>query len=86
MANNVFQLKRTSVPGRVPSNGQLQVGELAVNLADKSLFTKDGSNTVFTLAVQPVDSVSNTSITVPAAANSVKTAYEAAIAFSIALG
>lgn len=46
MAGNKIQLKRTSVVGRVPTTGDLDVGELAINLADKRLFTKDGSSNV----------------------------------------
>ena len=46
MAGNKIQLKRTSVPGRLPSNTDIDVGELAINFADNRLFTKDGSNAV----------------------------------------
>lgn len=46
MASNKIQLKRTSVSGRVPTGGQLDVGELAINLVDNRLFTKDGSSNV----------------------------------------
>lgn len=127
MAGNKIQLKRTSVTSRVPSNTDIDVGELAINLADNRLFTKNGSNAVIdvhgqslntTAAVQfanvtannvlattitgnlawtyitnvpyanstangvvtLIDSVSNTSATIAAAANSVKTAYDAATA------
>lgn len=83
---NVIKIKRSSVSGQSPSNNQLEVAELAINLADKKMYTKDGSNSVFTLAAHPIDSVANTSTDVPASANSVKTAYDTAIAFSIALG
>ena len=126
MAGNKIQLKRTSVPGRLPSNTDIDVGELAINLVDNRLFTKNGSNTIVdvhgqslnttssvqfanvvannisatTLAgnlawsyvtsvpyanstangvVLIVDSVSNTSATVAASANAVKTAYDTAI-------
>lgn len=83
---NVIKIKRSSVPGQAPTNAQLEISEFAVNLADRKLYTKDTSNSVFTLAAYPIDSVSNTSVDVPASANSVKTAYDTAIAFSIALG
>jgi hypothetical protein len=46
MAGNKIQLKRTSVAGRLPSNTDIDVGELAINLADNRLFTKDGANAV----------------------------------------
>ena len=41
--------KRTSVVGRVPTAQQLAVGELAINLADRILFSKDAGGTVFSL-------------------------------------
>ena len=83
---NVFKLKRSSVPGQAPTGAQLEVGELAVNLSDAVLYTKNTSNNVLTLTAQPLDSVTNTSVSFSASANSVKTAYDTAIAFSIALG
>jgi hypothetical protein len=42
--------KRTSVVGRVPTAQQLAVGELAINLADRRLFSKDTAGSVFRLA------------------------------------
>lgn len=44
MANTVFQLKRSDIPGRVPTN--LYPGELSINTADGILFYKDSSNTI----------------------------------------
>ena len=41
--------KRTSVVGRVPTAQQLAVGELAINLADRILYSKDSGGTVFSL-------------------------------------
>jgi len=38
--------KSNAVAGTVPSTGDLAVGELAVNLADRKLFTKDGTNAI----------------------------------------
>lgn len=46
-----FTLKRTSVPGRIPTgttgneDSFIKQGELAINTADKKLFSFDGSNT-----------------------------------------
>lgn len=54
-----IQLKRTSVVGRVPSNTQLDVGELAINLADNRLFTKDGSNLVIDVLGQSLNTTAN---------------------------
>lgn len=41
----VVQLKRSETPGAIPSAGDVAVGELAVNLADGTLYSKktDGS-------------------------------------------
>ena len=41
--------KRTSVAGRVPTAQQIAVGELAINLADRILYSKDAAGTVFSL-------------------------------------
>lgn len=46
---NTIILKKSSVAGKAPVAGDLQVGELAVNLTDKKLFSKDGSGTVIEL-------------------------------------
>ena len=42
--------KRTSVVGRVPTAQQLAVGELAINVADRRLYSKDTQGSVFRLA------------------------------------
>jgi hypothetical protein len=46
----VIQLLRSTVPGRVPTAAQVAVGSLALNLADRRLFSKDHTNEVFRLA------------------------------------
>jgi len=46
MANNVIQHKRSSIPARIPTANSLAVGELAINLADKKIYTKDGNGNV----------------------------------------
>tara|TARA_R110000868_G_scaffold9000_9_gene45624 strand:+ start:9554 stop:10633 length:1080 start_codon:yes stop_codon:yes gene_type:complete len=44
---SVIKLKRSTDTGVVPANGQLQAGELAINLADKKLFSSaDGTNII----------------------------------------
>lgn len=58
MAGNKIQLKRTSVAGRLPSNTDIDVGELAINLADNRLFTKDGTNTVIDVHGQSLNTTS----------------------------
>lgn len=44
-----IQFKRTSTAGRKPDANILTPGELAINLADRELYTKDDSNNVITL-------------------------------------
>lgn len=46
--------KNSSTVLAKPSVGELAVGELAVNLADKKLFTKDSSNAIITIAERNV--------------------------------
>jgi hypothetical protein len=44
--SNTIQIKRSSTASSVPTAGQLAQGELAVNLVDKKLYTKDNTNAV----------------------------------------
>jgi hypothetical protein len=46
----VIQLLRSTVPGRVPTAAQVAEGSLALNLADRRLYSKDHNNEVFRLA------------------------------------
>lgn len=46
---NTFIPKRSSVAGKVPLTTDLQIGELAINLADKKIYTKDANNAVVQL-------------------------------------
>jgi hypothetical protein len=48
MANKLIA-KRSSVAGKVPATTDLDVGEIAVNLADRKIFTKDSAGTVVQL-------------------------------------
>jgi hypothetical protein len=45
-----YQHKRSSVAGKVPLAADIQTGEIALNMTDKKLFTKDGSNAIITLS------------------------------------
>lgn len=45
-----IKLKRSSVVGRVPAAQDLTAGELAINLVDRRLYSKDESGEVFRLA------------------------------------
>lgn len=58
--SNTIILKKSSVAGKVPLASDLQVGELAVNLVDSKLYSKDASGTVIEVggaASVPVTSV-----------------------------
>jgi hypothetical protein len=48
--SKTIQHKRSSVAGNQPSSSQISVGELAINFADRSIFTKDGSDNVIELS------------------------------------
>jgi hypothetical protein len=39
-------LKRSSVVGRIPTAGDLDYGELAINYADGKIYYKDNSNNI----------------------------------------
>jgi len=45
MANKII-LKKTSTASKVPLSTDLEVGEIAVNLADQKLYSKNASGTV----------------------------------------
>jgi hypothetical protein len=57
---NIIQHKRSSTSGVVPVATGLSQGELAINIADGKLYTKNSSNSVINLGVT---SISGTSIT-----------------------
>jgi len=49
MANTTIQLKRSSVAGKTPTTGQIDTGELALNITDQKLYSSNGTG-VFQLA------------------------------------
>ena len=61
---NTIQIKRSSTATSVPTSGQLAVGELAVNLADKKLYTKDASDAVINLTPEVTDKIQPVSASV----------------------
>ena len=48
-----LQHKRSGVAGKKPTPEQLQVGELAIQLADHVIYTKDKNNAVVQISVSP---------------------------------
>lgn len=63
MANTII-IKRSSEVGKVPTSGQLQVGEIAVNLADRKLYSKTAGNTVVLIGSGAVQDASITTTSV----------------------
>ena len=51
----VIKLKRTSVAGRVPTAAQVAEGSLAINLADRKLYSKDAAGEVFQIGATAAD-------------------------------
>ena len=47
--------KRTSTPGNVPTTSDIEVGEIAINLADKKLYVRDASDNIFDLTESVTD-------------------------------
>ncbi len=43
----VIKIKNSNVAGRLPASGDLQVAELALNIQDKKLYSKDAAGTIF---------------------------------------
>jgi hypothetical protein len=62
MAQNII-LKRSSLPGKVPDTGSLNIGEIAVNTYDGKLFIKRSGNTDSIQSVLTTDSITTGSIT-----------------------
>ena len=57
MATNSFQLKRSSVPGKVPLETDLLIGELAVNLYDGILFSKNTAGNVIVIGASTTSNI-----------------------------
>lgn len=57
--------KNSSTASSVPSAGSLSQGELAVNVTDKKLYTKDAGGNVITLASGTAGTVTSVAATVP---------------------
>lgn len=55
MATKII-LKKSTTGGSAPLSGDIDVGELAVNLADRKIYAKDGANNIITLDGAYVDS------------------------------
>lgn len=62
MGQNII-LKRSSLPGKVPDTGSLNIGEIAINTYDGKLFIKRSGNTDSIQSVLTTDSITTGSIT-----------------------
>jgi len=47
MAGTIVKIKQSAVAGKKPSASDLQQGELALNTADHTLYSKDGNGDIF---------------------------------------
>ena len=47
---SVIKLKRSTTGGSAPSGGALQAGELAINLADRKLFSSTDGSDIITIS------------------------------------
>tara|TARA_R110002020_G_scaffold283273_1_gene499020 strand:- start:196 stop:405 length:210 start_codon:yes stop_codon:yes gene_type:complete len=45
-----IKLKRSDIPTVVPSNNDLQIGEVAINTADQKMYVKDGLENIVEVA------------------------------------
>ena len=61
MANTTIQHKRSLTSGNLPAAASLKQGELAINIPDRRVFTKDQTNTVIDVFGQSVNTTANVS-------------------------
>jgi hypothetical protein len=54
---NIVQLKRSSVSGRVPDAGNVEIGEPVVNLADRIIFTKNTTGSIIVVGAGTTSNV-----------------------------
>jgi hypothetical protein len=54
---NIVQLKRSSVAGRVPDAGNVEIGEPVVNFADRIIFTKNTTGSVIVIGAGTTSNV-----------------------------
>jgi len=63
MSDTTFRLKRSSVQGKIPTTGQLDLGEVAINTYDGRMFIKKDDGTASVIQVGGIDSTSFDSAT-----------------------
>jgi hypothetical protein len=56
MAGTIVKIKQSTVAGKKPVAGDLQQGELAINVQDQILYSKDSSGDIFAIgSIKEVD-------------------------------
>ena len=50
MASTIIKIKQSAIAGKIPSASSLTQGELALNTADKKLYSKDATGAVFEIS------------------------------------
>jgi|TARA_B110000908_G_C10099969_1_gene378086 hypothetical protein len=56
MAGTIVKIKQSTVAGKKPVAGDLQQGELAINVQDQILYSKDSSGEIFAIgSIKEVD-------------------------------
>lgn len=58
MATKIIH-KKSTVAARVPTAGDLEQGEIALNLTDKIIYTKDGSNNIIAIGTTDYNELDN---------------------------
>ncbi|MDG2285541.1 MAG: hypothetical protein P8N43_08420, partial [Alphaproteobacteria bacterium] len=47
----VIKIKNSNVSGRLPASGDIEIAELALNIADQKLYSKDAAGAIFEIGV-----------------------------------
>lgn len=59
MAGTVVKIKQSTVAGKKPVSGDLQQGELALNVTDQILYSKDSNGDIFAIGSEKVIDMGN---------------------------
>ncbi len=59
MAGTVVKIKQSTVAGKKPVAGDLQQGELALNVTDQILYSKDSNGDIFAIGSEKVIDMGN---------------------------
>lgn len=58
----IIKPKRTSTASNIPTTSNLEVGEIAINLADKKLYVRDTSNNIIELTTRTLEDLDDTTL------------------------